>query len=355
MRLSSCSAMKAVATKLSLAFAAALLVSAPTCWAQAEQQEVRHHGMMHASDTGHPVSKTAKLSVTDNAAQHELIVRVGPVDLPALADHSTVEQPPTFWLTIPFNGWLTAYHPSISDSKGDVLPNKLLHHVAFFDTARPDFLCSNKEEHIFGAGGEMNDWPVIPGFGYRVDKGDRIRVTAMFGNATATGYKDVFLQVRVGYQLGNSDAAGLKDVYPAWFDVMGCGESSYDLSPGESTKTGQFKLPYSGRLLAVGGHLHDYGEWILLRSSQTNETIATLEASVDSQGLVVSMPVELLTDRGGVHLHSGDWVEVTDAYDNRAGKEIAEGAMGIIVGYFVPDQESQLAALRPAVERPQTR
>jgi hypothetical protein len=348
-------AMRVPIAKLTLVLVAALLVSAPACWAQAEQQEVRHHGMMHASDTDHPFSRTAKLSVTDKTGIHEMIIRVGPVSLLGFAGHSTVEQPPTFWLTIPFNGWLTAYHPSLIDSKGDVLPNKLLHRVAFFDTARPDFLCSNKEEHIFGTGGEMNDWPAIPGFGYRVEKGDRIRVTTMFANPTATDYKEVYLRVRVDYQLPNSTTAGLKDVYPAWFDVMGCGESGYDLPPGESTKAGQFKLPYSGRLLAAGGRLRDYGEWIMLKSSQTSETIASLEASVDSGGRIVSMPIESFTDKGGVHLHSGEVVEVTDAYDNRSGKEIADGATGIIVGYFVPDQESQLTALRPAVERPETR
>jgi hypothetical protein len=341
--------------KLALLLAAAFAFTSTPCWAQAEQQEVRHHGMMHAAEMEHPTSKTAKLTVADNPAVHEMVVRVGPVSLSPYADHMTVAQPPTLWLTIPFDGWLTAYHPSLTDTKGHLLPNKLLHHVAFYDSARPDLLCSNKEEHIFGAGAEMNDWPMISGFGYRVRKGDRIRISTTFGNPTAKNYADVFLQVRVEYQLLNESGVELKDIYPAWFNVMECGESGYDLNPGESTKTGQFKLRYSGKLLGVGGRLHDWGQWLVLKNAQTNEAIATLEAVLDSKGRIVSMPVESFADRGGVQLHSGDVIEVTDAYNNPTGKSVVDGAMGIIVGYFLPDQESQLTVLRPAVERPPTR
>ena len=340
--------------KLALLLVAAIL-STPAVWAQAEQQEVRHHGMMHAMEAEHPISKTARLAVSNDTAAHEMIVRIGPVDLPAHADHMTPAQPPTLWLTVPFEGWLTAYHPSVEDAKGNALPNKLLHHIAFYNTARPDFLCSNKEEHIFGAGSEMNDWPAIPGFGYRVHKGDRIRISTMFVNPTPKNYTGVFLKVRVEYQVASGGAETLKDVYPAWFDVMGCGESTYDLSPGESTKTGQFKLLYSGKLIGVGGHLHDYGEWLVLKDARGNETIATLEANLDSKGRIVSMPVKLFGDQGGALLRSGDVIEVTDAYNNPTGKPLAGGAMGIVVGYFVPDEESQLTALRPTPEHPPSR
>lgn len=341
--------------KFALLLVAASVFTSTPCWAQAEQQEVRHHGMMHAMDMEHPTSKTAKLTVADNPEAHEMTVRVGPVSLSGYAGHMTVAQPPTLWLTIPFDGWLTAYHPSLTDAKGHLLPNKLLHHVAFYDTARPDFLCSNKEERIFGAGGEMNDWLMIPGFGYRVHKGDRIRINTMFGNLTVKNYADVFLQVRVEYQLLNESGAELKDIYPAWFNVMECGESGYDLNPGESTKTGQFKLRYSGKLLGVAGRLYDGGQWLVLKNVRTNETIATLEPVLDSKSRIVSMPVQLFADHGGVQLNSGDVIEVTDAYDNPTGKLITDSAIGIIVGYFLPDQESQLTVLRPAAERPPIR
>ena len=317
----------------------------PPCRAQAEQQEVKHHGMMHAMDAQHPVS-TAKLSVSNNAAANELTVRVGPVSLPARAGMN-IAQPPVFFLTIPFDGWLTAFHPRLANSHGHPLPNKLLHHAAFYNTEHRDFLCANKEEHIFGAGGEMNDWPAVPGFGYRVRKGDRIRISTMFANPIAKNYPDAFFEVGIDYHIaGPANAAALKDVYPAWFNVMACGNSAYNLSPGLSTKTGQFKLRFSGRLLGVGGHLHDYGEWLVLKDSTTNENIATLAANLDRSSQILSMPVKLFTDRDGFALHSGDVLTVTDAYNNPIGKPIPAGAMGIVVGYFLPDDPAAFAAFR---------
>lgn len=323
------------------------------CWAQADQQEVKHHGMMHAMDLRHPVSQTARLSVSNAAAANTLTVRVGPVGLPRHAGMN-IAQPPVFFLAIPFDGWLTAFHPRLVDAHGHRLPNKLLHHAAFYNLARPDLLCAKKPEHIFGAGGEMNDWPAVPGFGYPVKRGDRIRITAMFANSTPKNYPRAFLEVRIEYRTAQFAAAhpstALKDVYPAWFDVMACGNSGYDLSPGPSTKTGQLTLRYSGRLLGVGGHLHNYGEWLVLKDATTQQTVATLAANLDRSGQILSMPIKLFIGRSnnsdGFPLHRGDVLTVTDAYDNPTGKSIPAGAMGIVVGYFLPDDPAAFTSLR---------
>lgn len=304
--------------------------------------------MMHAAETEHPVSPTARLTVADNPASHEMTVRIGPVSLPVDVPHALpLAQPPELWLTVPFDGWLTGYHPSLVDAKGHDLPGELLHHVGFYDTVRSDFLCSDKEEHIFGAGPEMTDWPVIPGYGYRVHKDDRIRITTMFDNPTAKSYRDVFLEVRIEYQPAKAQGGALRDIYPAWFNVTECRESGYDLAPGQSTRTGEFKLRYSGKLLGVGGHLHDYGQWLVLKNERTSQTIATLEANLDAKGRILGVPVELFAERGGVPVHSGDILAVTDAYNNPTGKLIVDGAMGIIVGYFLPDEPSPFTLSRP--------
>jgi hypothetical protein len=324
----------------------ALSVS-PACRGQADQQEVKHHGMMHAMDAQHLVSETAKLSVSNSAAANELTVRVGPVNLPAHTDHMAAPQPPVFFLTLPFDGWLTAFHPRLANSHGHSLPNKLLHHAAFYDTERTDFLCPEKEEHIFGAGSEMNEWPAIPGFGYRVKKGDRIGISTMFANPTAKNYSDAFFEVRIDYVVAQATSIKSipRDVYPAWFDVMGCGNSAYDLPPGQSTKTRELKLRFSGHLLGVGGHLHDYGEWLVLKDSTTNETIATLAPKLDPSGHIFSIPVVLFTDSGGFAVHRGDLLEVTDAYNNPTSKSLPDAAMGIVVGYFLPDDPAAFTTL----------
>jgi hypothetical protein len=192
--------------------------------------------LLHAQHEHHDMAqhKVARvfLDVADDKAGHTLTARLGPLNLPAHSDHSSVAQPANQYLTIPFEGWLVAYHPRLSDAAGTTLPGRMLHHVAFWNVNRPDFLCPNKEEHVFGAGGEMNDWPVVPGFGYRVRQGDRIRISSMFHNPTGTSYPQVFLEVKIEYR--PADAA-MKSIYPAWFDVTQCGDSDYDLKPAAAS------------------------------------------------------------------------------------------------------------------------
>src|SRR5712692_6321811 len=234
--------------RLAFGFLAMLLASS-AAYAQHE-----HHGMAHKVAAG------VRLDAQDDAAAQVVTLRVGPLSLPAHTDHMEAAQAPDLFWSVPFDGWLVAYHPRLLDAAGHPVPGRLLHHAAFWNTRRSDFLCPNKEEHVFGAGGEMSDWPAIPGYGYRVAKGERIRIGTMFHNPTEIAYPQTYLEVRVAYRLANSGGAPLKSVYPTWVDVMECRNSDYDLKPGASVTSGEFALRKSGRLLGVGGHLHDYGQ-----------------------------------------------------------------------------------------------
>ena len=287
------------------------------------------------------------LGFVNDEVSHVLTVTLGPVNLPAHAGHMNhVQRLPQFF-DIPFDGWIIAYHPSLTDAAGNKIPGQLLHHVAFYNTARPDFVCANKDEHIFGAGGELRDWPATPGFGYRVQRGDRIRVTSMFHNPTATPYPDAYLQVRIEYQ--PAGAVELHSVYPAWLDVKECGRSDYDLQPGRNENTGTNRINFSGVLIGVGGHLHDYGRELVLTNETTHQQVAKLDAAVDAQGHLISMPLVLFADRGGYHLNKGDELKTTAIYDNTSGKPLHDAAMGIAVAYFLPDDPQQMSALhRPA-------
>lgn len=231
------------------------------------------------------------------------------------------------------------------DANGDSVPGRVLHHTAFWNENRSDFLCPNKEEHIFGAGGEMTNWAEVPGYGYRVHEGDKIRVETMVYNPTDTSYENVYLEVRVPYKRADSGAS-LKSVYPAWMDVKSCGDSGYDLPAGNSEKIGEVSVKYSGVLLGVGGHMHDYAKQLVLTDVTRKETVATLDAKIDDHGELISMPTVLFLDKGGYRFTAGDVLKISATYDNTTGKLLRDGAMGIVVGYFVPDDDAQMAALR---------
>jgi hypothetical protein len=289
-----------------------------------------------------------KLDPNFDMGTHTITLRVGPMNLPAHTSHMKMPQPPDLVWDAPIDGWLLAYHPRLVDVSGNAVPGTVLHHVAFWNENRADFLCPNREEHIFGAGSEMTDWAEIPGFGYRVMKGDKIRIETMMYNPTPTSYDKVYLEVQIPFVDASAGSVGkmIQSVYPAWMDVKVCGDSSYDVPAGKSEKTGTVTVKYDGALLGVGGHMHDYGRQIVLQDVSRKETVATLDAKVDAQGRLDSIPVKLFVQEGGYKFAAGDVLKVSVTYDNPTGKLLRDGAMGIAVGYFVAADDAKMAALR---------
>src|SRR4029077_7061375 len=251
--------------------------------------------------------------------------------------------------TIPLDAFLLAYTPRLVDANGNAVPGIVLHHTAFWNTDRSDFLCPNKEEHIFGAGSELTNWMEIPGYGYRVQKGDKIRIETMVHNPTGTAYDKVYLEVKIPYAPAAADAdstAATKSVYPTWMDVQSCGNSGYDLKAGKNENTGTVTVKYNAFLPGVGGHMHDYAKQIVLEDATRKETVATLDAKLDEKGQLVSIPVVTFLDRGGYKFAAGDQLRITAIYDTTPDKPPPSGARGIVVGYFLPADDSAMSALR---------
>ena len=310
---------------------------------QAFAQEHAGHAHHHMA-----VEQPAKLVTSDDAAAQILLLRVGPLNLPANTGHDAMPQAPELFWTIPLDGWLVSYAPRIVDGQGQPLPNNMLHHVAFWNTGRSDFLCPNKEEHIFGAGGEMNQWPALPGYGYEVKRGDRIRIATMFHNPADTAYPNAWLEIRIGYQprKPGSGSAELHSVFPVWLDVQQCADSGYDLNPGPNVRSGEFLFQQTGALLGLGGHLHDFGRRVEVLSEKRGEAIARLDAQLDPAGHILSMPIVNYLAQGGYKIASGERLRVTALYENTTGRTLPDGAMGIAVGYFLPDDSQAMLTFR---------
>jgi hypothetical protein len=326
----------------SLLFASPLLAQDKPADAPHDMDHMQHGGFMQAG-MQHAIAKGVKLEQKIDG--HTIVVRIGPMNLPANTTHMKMPQPPELEWQIPIDGWLLAYTPKLVDASGNEVPGRVLHHTAFWNENRADFLCPNKEEHIFGAGGELTNWAEVPGYGYRVKMGDTIRVETMVHNPTDTSYDKVYLEVTIPYQQADGGAA-TKSIYPTWMDVKSCGNSGYDLPAGNSEQTGTVTVKYNGVLLGVGGHMHDYAKQLTLADITRKETVATLDAKVDEHGELISMPTVLFLDRGGYKFAAGDVLKISATYDNTTGKLLRDGAMGIVVGYFVPADDSAMAALR---------
>jgi len=308
-----------------------------------DMEHMQHDGFMQGG-MHHEIAKGVKLNVGTDAVAHSMTLRIGPMNLPANTSHVKMPQPPDLVWTIERAGWLLAYHPQLVDAAGNAVPGVVLHHVAFWNENRSDFLCPNKEEHIFGAGGELTDWAQVRGYGYRVEKGDRIRIETMIHNPIPQAYVQAYLKVVIPY-LDDASPVPVKNLYPAWMDVGSCGNSGYDLPPGPSKKEGSVVVKYGGVLLGVGGHMHNYAQLLTLEDSRAKEPVATLPAKTDDHGQLLGMPVVTFFQTGGYPFAPGDKLTITATYDNTSGRLLRDGAMGIVVGYFVPRDQEDLGTL----------
>ena len=340
---------------LPLLFTSACVAQQPTTTPDQDMSNIQHahsHDGFMQGGMHHAIAQGVALDAKTNEDSHIITLRVGPMTLPANTSHIKMPQPPDLVWAIPTAGWLLAYHPKLVDAAGNSVPGTVLHHVAFWNENRSDFLCPNKDEHIFGAGGELTDWAQIPGFGYRVEKGDNIRIETMIHNPTTTSYEKVFLEISIPYApfINDVTPAPVKNIYPAWMDVASCGNSGYDLPPGPSKKVGSVPIKYSGILLGVGGHMHDFGQQLTLQDSSAKEPVALLPAKTDEQGHLISIPVVTFFQTGGYHFSAGDKLTITAAYNNPTGKLLRDGAMGIVVGYFAPQDPTALNNLRHAAK-----
>jgi hypothetical protein len=142
----------------------------------ARQIDHPQHGGFMQGGMHHEIAKGVTLDTKVDEAAHTVRLRVGPMNLTAHTSHMKMPQPAEQVWEVPFDGWLLTYHPKMVDANGGAVPGTVLHHTAFWNENRSDFLCPGKEEHIFGAGSEMTDWAEVPGYGYHVQKGDKIRI-----------------------------------------------------------------------------------------------------------------------------------------------------------------------------------
>ena len=60
----------------------------------------------------------------------------------------------------------------------------------------------------------------------------------------------------------------------------------------------------------------------------------------------MTLPLRAMVQEGGFKFSAGDVLKTSATYDNPTGKLLHDGAMGIAVGYFVPTDDSKMAALR---------
>ncbi|NIR44456.1 MAG: hypothetical protein GWM93_09830, partial [Gemmatimonadetes bacterium] len=192
--------------------------------------------------------------VVEHPDEEVLEVIIGPAELEAGGHHLRL---PVQLMEVPFAGWLHGFEWEIRNAAGEKLPDDLLHHVNFIDPDHRE-LFAPIPRRVAAAGRETDKLEVPHLIGYPIEANTRLLVSAMLAAPDERNYQDVYLHVRFFYSKAGENFIAPRDIYLFYVDVMGpVGLKDFPVPPGRTVKSWEGSPAIDGRILAIGGHLHN--------------------------------------------------------------------------------------------------
>jgi plastocyanin len=300
------------------------------------------------------------------AATETLVLETSPITVTAFEVARGVRLAPSPQVDV----YVVGMTAEVVDVLGNPVPMQdvMLHHVVFAKVGEPDYTCSGIEDYSgnasslraqrFYAEGEEHFALSQPeGYGYPNRASDTWGLLYMLMN-----HHPHTMVVQIRYTVRYVTGEPLTAVKPVWLDVKNCRADPVFSVPGTGkpgatvSRTTDFQLPESGRLVAAGGHLHGGG--VSLDVSDTS--CGSLFTSYPTWGLVFPRPV--LHEPGPLHMtgfadpvgrsvRAGDTLRLTATYDN---SHPHVRVMGIMILYLAPGPSSSCAAYTSSVPAPST-
>ncbi len=284
-------------------------------------------------------SEASGARIFTDAGRGALVIELAPMDLPANTPHHMIAQPPVATLEIPATGYLYGFRVEVVDSAGHVLPDELIHHFNLIDPDHRELFLPISRR-LLAAGHETGQirlpWLL---FGLPLERGEHVVASAMVENLTPSAYQGARVRLVMNF-VPRGRPWPLFPASPWQMDVaFPVGDKSFLLPPGRSARSYEGSPAVPGKIVGLGGHMHDYGRLIEFTDVTTGEVIYHTAPVADSAGRIESVPISLLYGwtRLGVRIVPAHRYRVTVAYDNPTGRAIPDGGMGVVGGLFVPD------------------
>jgi hypothetical protein len=196
--------------------------------------------------------------------------------------------------------------------------NVWLHHMVIFDQ------CSGYR--VFASGNERSTWSLPAGYGY-LQTGCAWAVNYHIHNSGSFIPSYVALKLVVTYQ---PLADNLTPVTPIWLDMSSIsnnseytvptGYSDTHTGPNQSGISDDYTSTIQGRIVAIGGHVHDYGISTSAYNNRLGDYICT---AISGYGVNTDSTVSRYWPTGGPgtpgHPVSGNQVALNQAYHEANG------------------------------------
>jgi hypothetical protein len=303
-----------------------------------------------------PSDPAPTVTVSVDSSRHELTVTNGPFNLPNMPpmdDHAMMDLGMSHDTQLqrfqwPVNGWFRGFRVELTDAHGRAVPSHVMHHMIMVNFSRRQLLYS-AAERLMGTGTETEEVTVPKTIGVPMKPGMNLGMYIAWHNDTGRDLEGVRLKLIMLWTPRNQNPPPV-NALPIYMDVnltVG-GTNTFDVPPGKSSKAYEFTLPVAGRLLGVGGHMHDYGSRVRLEDAQTGKVLTQVVAERAPDGKLLKVSRKLFGVSGkGLRLKANHRYRVVGEYDNPTGELRVKGAMASMVGIFVPDDMKRWPAVDP--------
>ena len=242
----------------------------------------------------------------------------------------------------PVDGWYRGFKVDLVDSAGNELPQHLMHHLVGVDFAHRQLLEGDLVRFI-AAGVETHNVVLPRIMGVPMKSGQQLGIYAGWHNPAPKDYEGVYIRLAMPYLPKNTLVKPI-EVFPVQMDINNTpGQPNvYDLPPGKTSRTFDFKMPIAGRFLGIGGHMHDYGVDLKLEDAASGKVISRVVSERDTAGHVISIGRKYYPVLG-LHMDAGKSYRVVGSYDVPPQQKdtLFSGAMAIMAGVFAPSDARQ--------------
>ena len=293
---------------------------------------------------------TVKPGVFVDKKHHRITIIAGPYTLPPMGrrmemmgmdmsmDHMGEMASYFVW---PEQGWFYGFHVSTLDGHGAPMPRDLIHHFTLLNFDRRT-LFDPFAERLASARYENEDVVAPKTLGAPLARGTRMGLYMMWFNDHPDTVKGVYVKLTLLYMPANIQPPPTSAL-PVVMDVdlFPGADDMYPVPPGKQVRTRIFRFPIAGRILAAGGHLHEYGSYVRLEDSVTGKVLVDLRPVLDAHGQMLGMTRKLFGVTGeGLRIQADHPYRLTAAYDNTTSDTLHE-AMGELMAIFSADDFSQ--------------
>ncbi|MEJ2482269.1 MAG: hypothetical protein P8049_03895 [Gemmatimonadota bacterium] len=296
-----------------------------------------------------PVGRDDLIRVERDPAAHTIEYVIGPV---RLRPETPSVRIPVQMTSIPIDGWLQGFRVTVRDGEGSLLPSGLLGHVTFIDPDERE-LFSPVARRVFAAADDVLRGAVPGLIGYPVEAGDRLLVSAVFRSPEGEGNgeeesRDAFLHVIFTYSLEGENLIEPRNVYPFHLDVMGfVGDRTFVVPPGRSMRAWQGSPAVEGRVLALGGHVHDFATRLRLLDVTTGEVLWDVAPESSRDGRVDGIPIHEMWWGLGRPITTEHVYRIEVEYDNPLSLPSPGGGRGEIGGIILVEKGIAWPKLNP--------